>query len=131
MVLRTTIFAIILIAPNSGLTAALPMAGSCEPKEMAFIDSVSWQDSYATIANGGRSLQGTIIGKREHGESFKLSIMYEDPIMGQSETIVFGYTASSSISYRIGTVHYDLLEGGQRVVSSMSGFVDAICVLID
>ncbi len=51
--------------------------------------------------------------------------------MGQSETIVFGYTASSSISYRIGTVHYDLLEGGQRVVSSMSGFVDAICVLID
>lgn len=131
MTLRTKILMICLVLPSSAFSDALLNAGSCEPKQMAFIDGVSWEGNEATIANSGEPLRGTVLGKREHGESFKLSVFYEDPIMGRSETTVFGIKATSSISYRIGTVHYDLLENGQQVVSSMSGFVDAVCVVID
>ncbi len=68
-----------------------------------------------------------LVGLREHSGGFKFSLFYQDPITGPSEVVVFSMDLGQGVKYRIGSVSYNDLDDGTRVLSSMSNFEDAAC----
>ena len=129
------IFPIILMAgliPCSSLSAQskLPGSGSCtlsinEPLQWELI--VTWANETATIVDGGKFSAGRILGLRQHDKGFKLSVAYNDKIMGDTEVVIFSYGDPNFPSYRMAIITYDNLEGGLRLISSVQGFKDARC----
>ena len=114
---------------------ALPRAGSCELTQdyggdYVFRTLVEWNGPEATITTGSGTVQGKVHGMRAHDEGFKFSILYQDPIVGRSEMVIFQMSDSSATTYRLGIVHYTDLDNGEVAVSSIMGFEDAVCVVL-
>ena len=114
----------------------LPIAGSCDQTQTiagtVFSHTrVEWRDSEATVTVSGDSAKGRIIGLRAHDDGFKLSVAYTDAILGPTELVLFSLPDSAPTRYRMGRVSYAELPDGTRAVSSIRGFEDATCAVID
>ncbi|MGR3546001.1 MAG: hypothetical protein ACU0DX_02625 [Roseovarius sp.] len=127
--------ALLLLIAFPSVAASLPVAGTCKlDQEVAGINfgtAVTWKGSDATVATGGNKLSGNVVGLRDHSGGFKLSVRYEDPIMGLSEIIIFEMPSSEPPVHRMATVTYDMVENGERVVSSVNPFEDAVCAVLE
>lgn len=97
---------------------------------MIFPLSITWSGEDTHISIGTDKYTSKIVGMRPHGEEFKFSAFYMDSIVGLTEVIIFAYIDQGAEHYRIGSVTYDETQKGERVVSSMSGFSDATCVVL-
>lgn len=119
---------------NCGAVGAqtLPSSGACEwEMENLFINvRITWSGLNAEISASGKKYTSEIVGMREHGEHFRFSTFYVDEIMGLTELALFANPVSKDTEYRMGLVTYDELAGGERLVASMSGFSDAMCVVM-
>jgi hypothetical protein len=133
---HTILFLVVLSAFSSMATAeGLPKAGACDRRDtfapnFLGLDLVEWEGSHATVSTSADIYDGWVVGMREHGDGFKLSIRYRDRIMGASEVVIFELPTGGLSTYRLGVVHFDELEDGNTVVSAISGFQDVNCVVL-
>ena len=134
MHLRKLTLALLIVAPAISSASQLPIAGTCKYEDVSsgidFGVTANWSGNQATISTSGQRLPGNVVGLREHDDRFKLSLRYEDPIMGRSEIVIFEMPRSNPPLHRLATVHYNRLNNGDFVVSSLTGFKDAVCALI-
>lgn len=117
---------------NSVGAEALPSSGACEwetnslPSEMR----ITWSGEKAEISLSGRKYTTTVVGMRPHGDFFRFSLVYIDEIFGITEIALFAHQIAGDTKYRMGFVTYNETSDGERVIESMSGFSDAICVVM-
>jgi hypothetical protein len=67
---------------------------------------------------------------RELDSGWKFSVTYEDDILALSEVIIFAIPIANQTYFRIGSVYFDQLKSGEKVIKSMTGFVDAKCSVL-
>ena len=112
----------------------LPSAGACEARHPVLNHTIrgEWKDGAAEVQLFGSTYEGELVGMRDHGDGFKLSIRYVDGIMGPSEAIMFGMPGENGETiYRMGWVSYIEMDDGEKLIDTMSGFVPANCVTLD
>lgn len=124
----------IVLGGSSNAVAAsdLPQTGICsllDDSELLSVSSIAWHNETAVVARNGMEEQAWPSGLRHHGEGFKLSLFYQDPITGPAEVVVFSLDIGKGTEYRIGTVSYDTLADETRVLSTISGFTAATCFI--
>jgi hypothetical protein len=130
--MKTAMFALAIWSMHTAAEAApLPQNGACEQEDGPLPIRVVWSGDDANIMAYGQNYTGKVVGMRAHGEHFKFSVFFDDELAGLSEIVVFALGASGSINYRIGIVTYDHTQEGGKLVSSMSGFADATCVVVN
>ncbi|MEB8387253.1 hypothetical protein OO012_08445 [Rhodobacteraceae bacterium KMM 6894] len=133
--LLATAFASFLATPVMVQAADLPRAGTCEHRQAITDDfelstSLDWRGDEATLNARNEQNAGRVIGLRKHGEGFKFSVLYTDSIVGETEIVVFSLPDSDPVRYRMGSVTYQTLEDGTRIVKSIAGFDDVTCAVI-
>jgi hypothetical protein len=129
--MKTALFALAIWAMHTAAEAApMPQKGACEQEDWLFPMRVAWSGDEANVLAYGKKYTGKVAGMRVHGEHFKLSVFFDDELAGLSEIVIFALGASGSINYRMGIVTYDRTHDGEKLVSSMSGFADATCVVV-
>lgn len=130
---RSLIFACVVslgIQGNAAEAENLPQAGNCtilDSRSLASVLSLAWDQEGAVVSRRSMEEPARPVGLREHSGGFKLSLFYQDPITGPSEVVVFSMDLGQGMEYRIGTVSYNVIDNGTRVLSSMSRFEDAAC----
>ena len=108
----------------------LPRSGSCvQEAEFGLNPRLEWDGETASIVMYGSPVPARIVGLRPHDDGFKLSALFEDPVTGEAEMILFSLPERTPTAYYMGVVRYDRLEDGTRVVGSMTGFEPAACDL--
>lgn len=130
----------ILTAAFVGTATAqtFPISGICEIREAALpsnnptshIPKIRWFRAAALVERSGQSFDGKIIGMREFNSGWRFSVTYEDDILGLSEVSIFAIPIDNQMSFRIGSVYFDQLKSGEKVIMSMTGFVDAKCSVL-
>lgn len=118
---------------NSSSAGNLPRTGNCNilnSSSLASVLSLAWDHERAVVARRGMEETARLVGLREHSDGFKLSLFYEDPITGPSEVVVFSLDLGQGLEYRVGSVSFDILDDGTRVVGSMSSFEAANCEVL-
>lgn len=131
---RAFAIAFLMAVMASGVFAEpLPSSGACSARlsDIPGVPktSVTWRGDTASVEDVGKVSAGEVAGLRAHDDGFKLSVFYDDPIVGTSEMIVFSMRLADEWSYRLGVVSYDEGPDGARVIGYMSGFWDADCEL--
>ena len=110
----------------------LPKAGTCE-RNLEGTDfraySVSWAGTVAQVNSYGTDYRATVSGLRPHDEGFKLSIMFEDDLLGMSEMVIFQLNDEDRVAYRMAIVTYETLPNGDRVIGSVNGFTEVPCTI--
>jgi hypothetical protein len=122
----------LVLAGNAVAAAELPLTGNCtllNNDSFASVSSLAWDRERAIVARRGMEEAARPVGLREHSGGFKLSLFYHDPITGPSEVVVFSMDLGGGVEYRIGSVSYNVLADGTRLLSSMSAFEEASCEL--
>jgi hypothetical protein len=116
---------------GTAVTAAdLPLTGNCtilDSDSLASVLSIAWDHERAIVARRDMEEPARPVGLREHSGGFKLSLFYQDPITGPSEVVVFSMDLGEGVKYRVGSVSYNVLADGTRLLSSMSNFEAATC----
>jgi len=136
MRLCTTLAATLGLWATQGIAqSALPHTGTCRHDYTVLSVTIStdihWFGETATLGLRGDTIEGQVVGLRPHDEAFKLSILFEDPITGPSEMVIFELPGSDPVRYRRAIIGYDMLPDGQRVVSNVSGFEDITCTMLE
>lgn len=124
------VFAVTGIHGNAVGATGLPLSGNCrilDRSSLAAVVNLAWDQSRAVVARRGMEVPARLIGLREHSGGFKLSLLFDDPILGPSETVVFSMDLGGGVRYRIGSVSYHILTDGTRVLSSIWNFEEAHC----
>jgi hypothetical protein len=125
--------AFVALIAHPAYSTELPTAGTCEPKvdESGFriLPTITWVGRDALLKQINKNYKGEVVGLRRHDSAFKFSVFYRDDIMGLTEVTVFRVPNSKPPQDRMGSVHYNVLPNGQRVVSSIFAFTDAKCVV--
>lgn len=126
--------AILWALPGSSI-ANVPQTGECLHQDpdfgFALQTEISWSGDTAKITQGDTPIEGRVVGLRPHDNAFKLSIMYDDPISGPSEMVIFQIPDDGPPRYRRAIIGYDDLPDGTRVASHVFGFEDITCSVID
>jgi len=138
--MRKLIFGGILTAAFAGTATAqtFPVSGICEIREAthlahiptSHIPKIRWFRGAALVERSGQSFEGKVIGMRELNSGWRFSVTYEDDILGPSEVSIFAIPIDNQTLFRIGSVYFDQLKSGKKVIKSMTGFVDAKCSVL-
>ena len=115
---------------SGALAQDLPRSGSCvQDAEFGLNPVLEWRGEDGTVELYGTPVPARIVGLRPHDDGFKLSALFEDPVTGEAELILFSLPERTPTAYYMGVVRYARLESGTRVVASMTGFAPAACDL--
>jgi len=110
----------------------LPLAGHChiiEDTTIAMVRGLAWTRDRGTVFRVDREFPARPVGLRAFGDGFKLSLLYDDPITGPSEAIVYSMNIGSGPEYMIGWVSHHILPDGTRLVGGIQAFQEAVCIL--
>ena len=134
-ILRSATVASLLATPLLAEAPDLPRAGACEHRQaitddFAFSTTLDWRDDEAVINVRSNKISGRVVGLRPHGQGFKFSVLYTDAIIGETEMVVFAVPETDPTRYRMGSVTYETLSDGTRVIKSTTAFDDITCAVI-
>lgn len=126
---------VFLITPIFAQAADLPLGGTCH---LSLGDSngyelgkvLEWREGRAEIRERRDTYSGQVIGLRVHDVGFKFSVFYIDGILGETELVVFSLPDSGTVRYRMGSITYNRLDDGTRVIATIASFEDAICMVV-
>ena len=114
------------IAWESATATESPDRGTCISVGVAEkMTVVRWDGASATVTDSWGEHVAVVVGLRPHDASFKLSIIYMNPLSAKIELVIFGLRER----YRMGIVHYDYISQDQYVIESIWPFEEATCVI--